>query len=104
MVDEAKKACLRNTYLIYPHWAALFFIIGGVILLMIGIPIRFVTGLSAASDRVFAVEALLSGLCVELLFRLLLGRKMVIAPKVRIPFVYFWPLLCLYVFIARPFE
>lgn len=95
---------LKTTYLIFPHWGALFFLMGGGFLLVIGVSVRFLLELSAASDRVFAAEALISGLATELVFRWIMHRKLVVAPKVEIPFVYLWPLLCLYVFIARPFE
>jgi hypothetical protein len=103
MDDNPNKEGLKTTYLIYPQWSALFFVIGGAFLLLIGISVRFILDLSASSDRVFAVEALLSGLLVELVFRRVLNRKLVLVPKLEIPFIYFWPLLCLYVFIAQPF-
>ncbi len=104
MDNNLKKEGLKSTYLVYPHWGALFFLIGGILLLVIGVSVRYILGLSAVSDRVFAIEALLSGLLAELVFRRRLNRKLVVAPKVEIPFFYLWPLLCLYVFIARPFE
>jgi len=99
-----KEKTLTTTYIIYPHWGALFFAIGGAILIVIGVLIRFLLALSAASDMVFAVEALISGLCAEIVFHKILHRKLIVAPKVKIPFICLWPLLCLYVFIARPFE
>ncbi|MCK5050207.1 MAG: hypothetical protein KAS53_00610 [Candidatus Cloacimonetes bacterium] len=103
-VDNSKEKSLKTTFLIYPYWGALFLLIGGAFLVVIGISVRLILGLSAVSDRVFAIEALLSGFLAELVFRRLLNRKLVIAPKLKIPFIYFWPLLCFYVFIARPFE
>jgi hypothetical protein len=91
--------------LIRPHWYALFFVSGAVILIVVGLSIGITTGLSAADDRVFAVEALISGLLAEfLVFRRLLKKRLVLILKWPVPFVYFWPLLCLYVFVARPFE
>ena len=101
--DEQKKA-LKAAYLIYPHWGTAFFVMGGVILLVIGVSVRFLLGFSAASDVVFSIEALFSGLGVDFVFRRWFGRKLVAAPKVEIPLVYLWPALCLYVMIARPFE
>jgi hypothetical protein len=66
--------------------------------------VRLLSGLSAASDKVFAIEALISGLAADFIFRRFLSRKLVFAPKVEIPLVYLWPFLCAIVFIARPFE
>lgn len=102
--DNLKGKVLKSTYIISPQWGALFFIIGGAFLLLTGIPVRFLLDLSASSDRVFSIEALISGIGVELVFRRFLRRKLVVAPKLEIPFIYLWPLLCLYVFIATPFE
>lgn len=99
-----EKNGLKTTHIIAPHWGALFFVIGGAFLLLIGVSVRFLLGFSAASDQVFAIEALISGLAADLVFRRFMRRRLVVAPKVEVPFVYIWPLLCLYVFIARPFE
>ncbi len=103
-VVNQKGKPLKTTYFIYPQWGALFLVIGGAVLIVIGVLVRFLLGLSAASDMVFAVEALISGLCAELVFRTILYRRLVVGPKLEIPIIYLWPLLCLYVFIARPFE
>jgi hypothetical protein len=92
---------LKKAYLINPIWSGLFFIIGGVIVILIGVPVRFITGLSAASDQVFAVEALVSGLLTEQVFKYWLKRKLVLAPKVEIPFHYIWPWLCVYFFFRE---
>ena len=103
--DVARKEnSLKTTYIIAPQWGVLFFLIGGAFLLVIGVAIRFLLGYSAASDQVFAIEALISGLAADLVIRRFIHRRLVIAPKVEIPFMYIWPLLCLYVFIMRPFE
>jgi hypothetical protein len=99
-----EKPRLKTTYVIAPHWGILFFLIGGAFLLLIGISVRFLIGLSSASDQVFAVEALISGIAADLMFRRFMHRKLVVAPKVEIPLIYVWPLLCIYVFIAQPFE
>ena len=98
------KQALKKAYLIAPQWGALFFLIGGAFLLLIGVSARFILGVSSASDAVFAVEAFASGLCADGVFRRFMGRRLVIAPKVEIPFVLLWSLLCLYVFLFRPFE
>lgn len=75
-----------------------------MLLLVIGVSVRFMLGFSAASDQIFAAEALISGVATDLLLRRFKQLRLLIAPKVEIPFVYLWSLLCLYVFIARPFE
>ncbi len=88
-----------------PYWHALFFVIGGVLLLVVGLTATLLFGVSAADDRVFAVEALISGLLADFLFfRRLMKRKLVLLAKPQIQFSYVWPLLCIYVFLARPFE
>lgn len=104
MNDNSKNETLKNTYLIYPQWGMAFFIIGAAFLIIIGLSTRVLLGLSAASDRVFAIEALFSGILVEIVLRQVFKRKLVVAPKLEIPFAYIWPLLCLYVFFVRPFE
>jgi hypothetical protein len=103
--DAAREEnTLKTTHIIAPHWGAMFLMIGGAFLLLLGVWVRFLLGFSAASDQVFAIEALISGLAADLVFRRFMRRRLVVAPKVEIPFMYIWPLLCLYVFIARPFE
>jgi hypothetical protein len=101
---SAKKNEKLSTYIIYPQWGLLFFIIGGAFLLVIGLAVRFILGYSAESDQVFAIEALISGIAADQVFRRLMHRKLVIAPKVEVPFIYVWPVLCVYVFLMRPFE
>lgn len=98
------KQSAKTGYIISPNWAAWFFLVGGMLLLVIGVLVRLLLGLSAASDQVFAIEALISGAATDLLFRHFKKLRLLIAPKVGVPFIYLWSLLCLYVFIARPFE
>lgn len=87
------------------YWHALFFVIGGAILLVVGLTATLLLGVSAADDRIFAVEALISGLLTEFFFfRRLLSKRLALLLKPQILFVYVWPLLCLYVFVTRPFE
>ncbi len=96
---------LEDVSLQQPHWHALFFVVGGVILLVIGVTVRFALDLSAADDRVFAVEAFVSGMLAELLFfRGWLRKRLILTHRLPVAFVYVWPLLCLYVFLMRPFE
>ncbi len=107
--DSEKKALPKDeerktTYIFFPQWGALFSLIGGAILIPIGLLVWFLLDLSAASDRVFAVEALISGLLADQVFRRLFRRNLMAIPKIKIPFVYVWILLCLYVFIAQPFD
>lgn len=87
------------------HWHALFFVVGGGFLLVVGLTATLTLGVSAADDRIFALEALVSGLLTEFLFfRRLLNKRLALLLKPQILFVYVWPLLCLYVFVTRPFE
>jgi len=104
-IDQSKnKNTDKNVYLINPIWAGLFFVIGGATVVMLGLLVRVTTGLSAASDQVFALEALASGLIAELVFRYRIKKNLLLAPGVEVPFYYFWPWLCLYVFLFSPFE
>jgi hypothetical protein len=73
---DAKDEELKTAYIFFPQWGALFFVIGGAILIPIGLFVWFLLDLSAASDRVFAVEALISGLLAEQVFRRLFRRKL----------------------------
>jgi hypothetical protein len=104
MSANSTEETFKKTYLIYPQWGIVFFLMGGVFLLLIGLSASFLFGISATSDRVFATEALFSGILVEIVLKKIFKRRLVISPKVEIPFIYIWPLLCLYVFIVRPFE
>jgi|GEM_PF-6974764 len=103
-IIEKEAYDLKNAYVIAPHWGGLFFVIGGAVLLIIGLSVWTLFGLSAASDQVFAIEALISGFSADIILKRFMRRKLLIAPKVGIPFMYIWPLLCLYVFIVHPFE
>ena len=96
---DLKYAPLRE-----PHWHALFCLLGGLILLVIGVSVRFITGLSSADDRVFALEALISGIIADFLIRKLWHRRLIFLKSFPVPFVAGWFLLCLYVFVFRPFE
>ncbi len=101
-VDQATDS--RYASMVNPKWAALFFFGGGAVLIVLGVLVRVLLGLSAASDRVFAVEALISGLVVIWFIHFRLQLKLVVSPIVRIPFVYVWLLLCAYVFLFEPLE
>ena len=92
------------TSILNPKWATIFFVLGGVILLAVGVVVFSLTGLSAASDRVFAVEALCAGMAAIVLIKLKFKRKLVVARAIPIPLYYIWPVLCLYVFAVSPFE
>lgn len=94
----------RHASMLSPKWAALFLLGGGAVLLVLGVLVRLLLGLSAASDRVFALEALISGLVVIWFIHFQFGLKPVLTSKLRIPFLYVWLLLCAYVFFLRPFE
>lgn len=87
-----------------PKWAALFFFGGGAVLIVLGVLVWLLSGFSAASDRVFAMEALVSGLSVIGFIRFRLHRLPILEPIMKIPFVYVWLTLCAYVFFLTPFE
>lgn len=93
---------LEDAYIINPLWAGVFFILGGVITVSLGVLVFLTTDASAASDRVFAVEALAGGLATDYVLRRFAHKRLVVGPKLIIPFVWIWPLLCLYVFIFQP--
>lgn len=95
-------ADLQNAYIINPLWAGVFFILGGVLTVVIGVLVFLTTNASAASDQVFAVEALVGGLATDFLLRRYAHRRLVVGPKLTIPFAWIWPFLCLYVFIFQP--
>lgn len=103
-MDGQDKQVLKSVYFINPLYAGVFFVVGFIFLLVIGISVRFLLGYSAESDRVFAMEALVSGVLTDLVLRYVMHRRLMLLPKLPIPFIYLWPLLCLYVYIARPFE
>lgn len=103
-MDGQGEPTPKPVYVINPLYAGLFFVVGLAFLLVIGVSVRFVLGYSAASDRVFAIEALVSGVLANLVIRYAMHRRLMLIPKLPIPFIYFWPLLCLYIYIARPFE
>ena len=73
-------------------------------LIAIGLTATVLFGVSSSSDRVFAVEALLAGLGAEAFIRLRLKRRLMLLTKPPISLFAAWPILCLYVFLARPFE
>jgi hypothetical protein len=95
---------VQNVYLINPIWLALFLGIGGIIIIPTGIVVLFLTGLSSASDRVFAVEAFITGVITVEIFKRWFKKKLVVAPKITSSFLYFWALFCLYIFVYGPFE
>ena len=95
---------MRQVSLLRPQWHALFFVIGGAVLIAAGLLVTILTGLSSSSDQVFAIEALFSGLTTEIIFRKVLKKRLIFLEILPIPFFYFWPILCLYIFVFRPFE
>ena len=101
-VDKANDS--RYASMVNPKWAAAFFFGGGAVLIVLGVLVRVLLGLSAASDRVFAVEALISGLLVIWFIHFRFQIKLMVTPILRIPFVYVWILLCAYVFLFQPLQ
>jgi len=105
MSDSGRNGInLKPACIFAPKWGALFFLIGGAFLLVMGVLVRFLLGFSARSDQVFAIEALVTGVATDLVFRRFFRCRLVVAPKIDISFLYLWLLLCLYVFFIRPFE
>lgn len=97
-----KSVNLQPVYLIYPHWALCFFVFGGAVLLIIGLSASLLLGVSAESDKVYAIEALLAGLISDFLSRKILKRKPVLAPKFELPIWILWSSTCVYIFIFEP--
>ncbi len=87
-----------------PRWSAAFFLIGLLILIAVGVPVVLLTGLSAASDRVFAVEAFVAGMGAIAAIAIYWNRRLVVSKRLPVPLFLIWPVLCLYVFVARPFQ
>lgn len=104
MKSEQNNIEIQSAYLIKPLWHFVFFIIGLIILLLIGIPVRFITGLSSEDDRVFAVEALFAGLLTAYIIRKWFHRELYLFPKLNLKFIYVWMFLSIYVFLFQPFE
>jgi hypothetical protein len=104
MMSANMEAEIDDISLQKPHWFLLFFIVGWVILIVIGLSLTMLTGLSGADDRVFAVEALVAGLLTEGVFRKVLRKRLVFAESIPIPFLYTWPLICMYVFLFQPLD
>ena len=90
MSVSQKNHQLQRAYLIKPQWHVIFFILGLIILILIGIPVRFITGLSSADDKVFAVEALIAGLLTEVVIKKWFHKELYLFPKLNLRFTYFW--------------
>jgi hypothetical protein len=93
---------LAFAYLILPQWSALFFVIGAIILLLIALPLNFITGLSSSSDAVFAIEALWSCILTDIFFRMRLRKKLVVGPMLKLPVAYCYTAVCIYIFLFQP--
>ena len=104
MNPELENKDLEKVYLITPLWHLLFFVMGAFILILIGISVRLITGLSSSDDRVFAVEALVTGLLTEIVIKKWFHKELYLFPKLNLRFYYFWIFLSFYVFIFQPFE
>ncbi|MDY6978437.1 MAG: hypothetical protein SV201_01035 [Pseudomonadota bacterium] len=91
---EQSEVKLLDAYLIYPQWAGLFVVGGFLILLIVGVTANYLFGLTAKDSVVFAVEALFSGLVVDVILRKTIRRRLVVAPKLKIPNLIVWPIIC----------
>jgi hypothetical protein len=94
----------RDVYFTSPLWGTVFLFAGGAILLVVGLSATIVLGVSASSDRVFAIEALIAGLSLDFVLRHFFDRQFKLSRLIPVPLLYIWPLLCGYVWLARPFE
>ena len=86
-----------------PQWLIAFF--------MIAIPtstlpffVGFIMGFSVASDIVFGVYALISGLIADIVLRWKFKRALMVWIKPKVPFNVIWILLCLYVITFQPLD
>jgi hypothetical protein len=104
MNSEQNNSETERVYLIKPLWHFIFFLLGLIILFLIGIPVWFFTGLSSSDDRVFAVEALIAGFLTEFVIKKWFHKELYLFPKLNFRFYYFWIILSLYVFFYQPFE
>ena len=72
-------SCMR------PKLATIFFVVGGMILLVVGLLVFSLTGFSAVSARVFVIEAFLAGMAVIAVIKLQFKRNLVVALGIPIP-------------------
>lgn len=86
-----------------PHWATAFLVFAAV-LSLVPFFVGFLLGFSVASDVVFGVYALISGLAADLILRWKPGWVLVVWRRPRVPFIALWVVLCGYVILFRPFE
>ncbi len=84
-----------------PHWGTAFIILSAVISL-VPMLIGFYLGFSVASDQVFAVYALISGVISDQILRMKFNIYLMISTKLKISFIWLWFLLCIYIFLANP--
>ena len=86
-----------------PQWPAVFVALA-MILSLVPFIVGFLLGLSVASDVVFGIYALISGIAADMILRWKPGRILLVWRRPRIPFVAFWVALCAYVILIQPFE
>ena len=83
---------------------AAFIHMAAIVSIPIAIATLLLSGLSVQSDTVFGAEALVGGLITYWIYLRFLGRRLVVAERVPISFVWVWALLCGFVMIVRPFQ
>lgn len=87
-----------------PHWGGVFIALA-VPISILPFAIGFALGFTVASDVVFGLYALISGLASDAIIRYKLNIDLNILPiGPRLPFILLWVLLCIYVILFRPFE
>lgn len=84
-----------------PQWVTCFFAIA-VPASLVPFFIGFILGFSVASDVVFGLYALLSGIFADYIIRIRFKRSLMFFIKPRVPFILVWILLCFYVMLFSP--
>jgi hypothetical protein len=104
MVTVAATPERHFVYLLPGTWTAIFLVIAAVASIPLHISLYLIFRLSAASDVVFGIDALLGGIAADCILRMAWKRKLVFMKDLKIPVLWIWIPLCMYVMIAQPFS
>ena len=85
------------------HWTAAFFCIA-VPASFVPLIVGYFLGFSVASDPIFGIYALISGLFADVVLRWKFKKALMVWRKPRIPFNVLWVLLCFYVILFQPLD
>ena len=99
--NEAGSREAEILVLTAPHWASVFVALAAV-LSLVPFFVGFLLGFSVASDVVFGVYALISGVAADMILRWKPGRVLLAWRRPRIPFIALWVALCAYVIVFQP--